>query len=78
MRDGACLYVFFIRWTHNFAQPLSQIAYRSDVVIEGVGDVAIAEVRSMDLIFIGVFAVFFAASVVLIRFCANLMNKERP
>ena len=32
----------------------------------------------MDLIFIGVFAVFFAASVVLIRFCANLMNKERP
>jgi hypothetical protein len=40
LRDGARLYVFFIRWTHNFAQPLSQIAYRSDVVIEE----AIAEV----------------------------------
>ena len=31
----------------------------------------------MDLIFIGLFAAFFAASVGLIHFCANLM-RERP
>ena len=32
----------------------------------------------MDLIFIGLFVAFFAASVGLIHFCAKLMNKERP
>jgi hypothetical protein len=31
----------------------------------------------MDLIFIGLFVAFFAASVALIRFCAKLMNKEQ-
>ena len=31
----------------------------------------------MDLIYIGIFVVFFAASVGLIHFCAKLTNKEQ-
>ena len=31
----------------------------------------------MDLIYIGLFVAFFAASVALIHFCAKLMNKEQ-
>jgi hypothetical protein len=37
---------------------------------------AFAEEPSMDLVFIGVFIAFFAASAGLIRFCASLMSKE--
>jgi hypothetical protein len=38
----------------------------------------IPEESLMDLIFVGIFVAFFAASVGLIHFCAKLMGKERP